>query len=77
MTLSTTSNFSDPDTAYRLVVEAHRGLSDEDSVSLDTALVLILANHIGDAEVLREAIALAKRQLGGTLDKKTATKDSK
>ncbi|MFX9008160.1 DUF2783 domain-containing protein, partial [Acinetobacter baumannii] len=35
MTLSTTSNFSDPDTAYRLVVEAHRGLSDEDSASLD------------------------------------------
>jgi len=77
MTLSTTSNFSDPDTAYRLVVEAHRGLSDEDSASLDTALVLILANHIGDAEVLREAIALAKRQLGDTSDKKTATKDSK
>ena len=64
MTLSTTSNFSDPDTAYRLLVEAHRGLNDEDSVSLDTALVLILANHIGDAGVLREAIALARRQLG-------------
>jgi hypothetical protein len=63
MTLSTASNFSDPDTAYRLVVEAHRGLSDEDSASLDTALVLILANHIGDAQVLSEAIALAKRQL--------------
>jgi hypothetical protein len=26
-------------------------------------LVLILANHIGDIEVLREAIALAKRRL--------------
>jgi hypothetical protein len=64
MTLSTTSNFSDPDTAYRMLVEAHRGLDDEDSVSLDTALVLILANHIGDADVLREAIALARRQLG-------------
>ncbi len=77
MTLSTTSNFTDPDTAYRLVVEAHRGLSDEDSASLDTALVLILANHIGDAEVLREAIALARRQLGGTANKKTSTRDSK
>ena len=30
---------------------------------LDTALVLILANHIGDAGVLREALALARRQL--------------
>lgn len=76
MMLSTQSNFADPDSAYRLVVEAHRGLSDEDSASLDTALVLILANHIGDAEVLREAITLAKRQLGGMADK-TSTKDSK
>ncbi|WP_019198101.1 DUF2783 domain-containing protein [Afipia birgiae] len=73
MTLSTQSNFSDPDTAYRLVVEAHRDLSDEDSVSLDTALVLILANHIGDAEVLREAIALAKRQLSNATDKTAST----
>jgi len=77
MTLSTQSNFSDPDAAYRLMVEAHRGLSDQDSASMDTALVLILANHIGDAEVLREAIALAKRQLGRETDKTISTKDSK
>lgn len=63
MTLSTQSNFPDPDAAYRLVVEAHRGLSDEQSALLDTALVLILANHIGDVEVLHEAILLAKRRL--------------
>ena len=63
MALSTTSNFSDPDAAYRLVVEAHRGISDTQSADLDAALVLILANHIGDLDVLREAIALAKRRL--------------
>jgi hypothetical protein len=28
---------------------------------LDAKLVLILANHIGDIDVLREAIALAKQ----------------
>ena len=61
--LSTASNFSDPDAAYRAIVEAHRGLSDEASAALDAALVLILANHVGDAEVLGEAIALAKRRL--------------
>lgn len=75
MTLSTASNFSDPDTAYRMVVEAHRGLSDEDSALLDTALFLILANHIGDADVLREAIALAKRQL--SQNKTTSEKDAR
>jgi hypothetical protein len=61
--LSTKSNFSDPDAAYRLIVEAHRGLSDEQSASLDAALVLILANHIGDLDLLREAMALAKRRV--------------
>jgi hypothetical protein len=63
--LSTTSNFPNPDAAYRAIVEAHRGLSDDQSAALDTALVLILANHIGDAVVLADAIALAKRRLPG------------
>ena len=63
MPLSTQSNFTDPDSAYRLIVEAHRGLEDAQSVALDAALVLVLANHIGDADVLRDAIALAKRRL--------------
>lgn len=61
--LSTTSNFASPDDAYRAIVEAHRGLTDDQSAALDTALVLILANHIGDAGVLGDAIALAKRRL--------------
>jgi hypothetical protein len=61
MTLSTRSNFARPDDAFRIIVEAHRGLSDAQSADLDAALVLVLANHIGDLDVLREAIALAKR----------------
>ncbi len=65
MTLSTTSNFAKPDDAYRLVVEAHRGLSDETSAVLNSALVLVLANHVGDINVLREAIAVAKHALTG------------
>jgi len=65
MALSTASNFADPDAAYRLIVEAHRGLSDAQSADLDAALVLIFANHIGDADVLQGAIALAKRRMNG------------
>jgi hypothetical protein len=61
MALSTGSNFATPDDAFRAVVEAHRGLSEAQSADLDAALVLILANHIGDIDVLREAIALARR----------------
>ena len=63
MALSTESNFTKPDDAFRAVVEAHRGLSEAQSADLDAALVLILANHIGDISVLREAIELAKRRM--------------
>jgi hypothetical protein len=63
MALSTSSNFAKPDDAFRMIVESHRGLSDAQSADLDAALVLVLANHIGDIEVLREAIELAKRRL--------------
>jgi uncharacterized protein DUF2783 len=63
MPLSTNSNFARPDDAFRAIVEAHRGLSDEQSADFDAALVLILANHIGEIDVLREAIGLAKRRM--------------
>jgi len=63
MALSTSSNFARPDDAFRAIVEAHRGLSETQSADLDAALVLVLANHIGDLDVLCEAIALAKRRM--------------
>ena len=63
MSLSTSSNFAKPDDAFRAILEAHRGLNDAQSADLDAALVLILANHIGDLEALREAIALAQRRM--------------
>jgi uncharacterized protein DUF2783 len=63
MRLSTSSNFAKPDDAFRAIVEAHRGLTDEQSADFDAALVLILANHIGDIEVLCEAITLARRRM--------------
>ena len=63
MALSTSSNFATPDDAFRAIVEAHRGLSEAESADLDAALVLVLANHIGDLDVLREAIALAQRRM--------------
>jgi hypothetical protein len=63
MALSTISNFAKPDDAFRAIVEAHRGLSDAESADLDAALVLVLANHIGDIDVLNEAILLAKQRM--------------
>lgn len=60
----TSRRLSDPDRAYRLLVEAHRGLSDDESNDLNARLVLILANRIGDLEILEKAIELARNEGG-------------
>ncbi|MFM9975500.1 MAG: DUF2783 domain-containing protein [Beijerinckiaceae bacterium] len=60
-TLITRNNLPDPDAAFRMIIEAHRGLSEAESQALNARLVLILANHIGDIAVLKEAVALAVR----------------
>ena len=59
MTLRTESRFADPDAAYRLLVEAHRKIDPQHGPALDAALVLLLANHIGEPGVLADAIAVA------------------
>jgi 3-(3-hydroxy-phenyl)propionate hydroxylase len=61
--LDVENRFADPDAAYRAIVMAHRGLSDEQSAALNAALVLILANQLGDQAALEQAIVLA----GGSL----------
>jgi hypothetical protein len=61
--LLTETRLADPDLAYRALIEAHRGLTDEESAALNSRLVLILANHIGDLTVLREALAIAQQSM--------------
>jgi len=51
------------DDFYQLLIEGHRGLSDEASKLFNARLVLLLANHIGDLRVLQEALALARKDL--------------
>ncbi len=65
MPLMTASRFRDPDEAFVTLIEARRGLSEHEASELDAKLVLILANHIGDIDVLREAIAFAKKATPG------------
>ena len=48
------------DRFYEMLIEGHRGLSDEQSELMNARLVLLLANHIGDLRVLQEAIAAAR-----------------
>ena len=63
-TLNTEPNLAAPDDFYERLIETHRGLSDEESVLVNAKLVLLLANHIGDAGVLAEALAAAREDAG-------------
>ena len=58
--------YSPGDDFYDALIHTHEGLSDEQSERLNARLVLLLANHIGDLDVLREAMALARAGLGET-----------
>jgi hypothetical protein len=58
-------NLHDPDGFYAALIAAHEGLSEGATGDLLNArLALILANHVGDPDVLREALALASEGLG-------------
>mgnify|MGYP001419289217 CR=1 FL=1 len=54
-----TPNIPDPDGFYEELIEAQRLLTDEEAQLLNCKLILILANHIGERAVLREALAQA------------------
>ncbi len=71
-TLNTEPNLAAPDDFYERLIATHRGLSDEESVLVNAKLVLLLANHIGDAAVLAEALAAAREDVGPPLTRDEA-----
>lgn len=54
-------NLARPDDVYNLLVDAHKDLTREQSEALNARLVLLLANHVGDESVLREAVEAARK----------------
>ena len=59
--LITKANIGEPDGFYEELIGAHEGLDKARSDALNARLILLLANHIGDREVLREALAAAAK----------------
>jgi hypothetical protein len=59
-TLNTDSNLPRPDDFYERLIETHRGLSRDESEQVNCRLILLLANHVGDEEVLADALARAR-----------------
>ena len=56
-------NLAAPDDFYEALIELHRELSDEQSELVNARLILLLANHVGDLTVLREAMRRAREGL--------------
>ncbi len=63
--LSTETRLAQPDEVYARLIEAYRDLDEAQSHKLSAKLILLLANHIGDPEVLEEALAIARGEAAG------------
>ncbi|MBS4045893.1 MAG: DUF2783 domain-containing protein [Alphaproteobacteria bacterium] len=58
--LNTDMNLADGDAVYAALVKMTEGLDDVAAQKAMAKLVLLLANHIGDQDVLNEAMAIAR-----------------
>ncbi len=65
-TLNTDPNVQAPDDFYEDLIALHRDLSERESALVNAKLVLLLANHIGDPEVLAAAMAAARADVAAT-----------
>lgn len=60
MTLLREPRIADPDGFYEELIASQRDLDDSQAEAMNARLVLLLANHVGDREVLREALRVAR-----------------
>jgi hypothetical protein len=58
--LNTEPNIARADDFYEALIDMHRDLDEEQSRMVNAKLILLLANHIGDLDVLREAMRIAR-----------------
>jgi hypothetical protein len=58
--LDTTLRLADPDAFYEALIDMHRDLGNNESQLVNAKLILLLSNQIGDMEVLREAMRMAR-----------------
>ena len=57
--MRTTPHLQDADGFYEQLLDAHAGLSRQQSELLNARLILLLANQVGDARVLQECLQAA------------------
>jgi hypothetical protein len=64
MPLQTRPNIADPDGFYQELIDSQRDMEEAEAELMNCKLVLLLANHIGDRDILREALRRAGGRLG-------------
>ena len=62
--LRTELGVAGPDDFYARLIELHEGLSSEESHKINAKVILMLANHIGDTDVLYEVLDYVGKDLG-------------
>lgn len=62
MDLIRTPRIADPDGFYEELVNAQRDLPDAEAQKMLAKLVLLLANHVGDRQVLSQALQIAAQR---------------
>lgn len=77
MDLITSANLDAPDDFYQALIDTHRDLDAAASQALNARLVLLLANHIGRLDVLRQALAAARASAAGVPAAATTTSGGK
>ena len=63
--LCTEPNIPSSDEFYEQLIGLHRDLTEEESALVNAKLVLLLANHVGDLGVIREALQRAREDVAG------------
>lgn len=69
--LNTAPNLQDPDGFYQALIDTHHGLDTPQSHTLNACLVLLLANHIGHPDTLRQALQTARETVLNSPPKST------
>jgi len=58
--MKTQLHLQDADSFYEQLLDAHQGLSTEQSELFNARLILLMANQIGDGRLLQECLAAAR-----------------
>lgn len=66
MSLKLELNTRQPDEIYQAIIDMHEGLSEQESSAVNARLILLLANHIGDVNIIRDATAIARGKRGAS-----------